>query len=177
MKFSTLAKAIWLLPATLARSVYPRDNIESITDEYLFKIDVPQFIAYRAAKEPSTVNWSSDGCTLSVDNPMGFNFEPACNRHDFGYTNYRDQHRFNEDTRALIDSKFLTDLKYQCTFEYVVYLCDGLAMVYHAAVRAFGGVDNGLKRSESEAVAAYREKLAAYKQMLTEAQANGIVPL
>lgn len=34
---------------------------------------------------------------------------PACHRHDFGYTNYREQSRFTESAKSKIDSNFLSE--------------------------------------------------------------------
>jgi hypothetical protein len=101
------ACAISLLPAaTLALCTSAHDDVETITDKYLFDTSLEEFSLHRAAAEPPTVIWDSDGCTLSLDNPLGFEFEPACNRHDFGYKNYRDQGRFTKAAKASIDSNF-----------------------------------------------------------------------
>ena len=35
-------------------------------------------------------NWSTDYCSSSPDNPLGFNFTLSCYRHDFGYRNYKE---------------------------------------------------------------------------------------
>lgn len=113
MKFNALA--ITLLPAALAlpttsgshdAKIAHRQSAESITDELLFSITLPMFTTRRNARDPSTLDWSSDGCTSSPDNPFGFPFTPACNRHDFGYNNYRDQGRFTESGKAKIDTNF-----------------------------------------------------------------------
>lgn len=78
MKLSTslACGALSLLPATaLALSVAARQTtLETITDQYLFDISLDQFVAYRDAQNPNTVIWTSDGCTDSPDNPLGFEF-------------------------------------------------------------------------------------------------------
>lgn len=70
-------------------------------------------------------------------------------------------------------------MKYQCESETLESLCDALAEVYYAAVKAFGGQDAtpGRRSTEShdDLVAAYEAKLATYNQMLEEAKANGEV--
>lgn len=86
-----------------------RETIEEVTDELLFTLTLPQFTARRNAQDPSTLDWTSDGCTDSPDNPFGFPFVPACNRHDFGYQNYRAQTRFTVSAKAKIDSNFKTE--------------------------------------------------------------------
>src|SRR5215210_2485170 len=34
-------------------------------------------------------DWSTDYCSSSPDNPLGFPFQTSCARHDFGYRNYK----------------------------------------------------------------------------------------
>lgn len=112
MKFSGIACLAGLVPATFALGpvpLSPRQDIQTITDNYLFSISLPQFITYRNAKNPATLDWTSDGCSDSPDNPLGFNFEPACFRHDFGYTNYRAQSRFTKAAKASIDTNFKSE--------------------------------------------------------------------
>src|SRR6478735_5810091 len=110
MKFTILA----LLPAVLALptgenvSVSKRQSANTVTDQLLFSVTLPQFTARRNARDPPTLDWTSDGCTSSPDNPFGFPFVPACNRHDFGYNNYRKQSRFTVSAKARIDSNFKT---------------------------------------------------------------------
>lgn len=107
----TVLPAALALPATREAhvSVSARQSIETITDQLLFEDTLPEFTAHRNAKDPSTLDWTSDGCTSSPDNPFGFPFVPACNRHDFGYTNYRAQSRFTVSAKAKIDTNFKTE--------------------------------------------------------------------
>ncbi|KAG8163180.1 hypothetical protein KVR01_007658 [Diaporthe batatas] len=184
MKFSGITTLAWLVPAVFAAGPVPlssRQNINTITDRYLFDISLPQFITYRNAKNPATLDWTSDGCSDSPDNPLGFNFEPACYRHDFGYQNYRAQSRFTKAAKAAIDTNFQDDLKYQCESESLESICDALANVYYAAVKAFGGQD-ATKRAEAEDLdaaalrAEYDDAVAVYEQLVAEAKANGQIP-
>ncbi|VUC34033.1 unnamed protein product [Clonostachys rosea] len=180
MKFAAV-----LLPLISAVVALPTGEItdmevratEAVVDEIMFSITLPAFTTRRNAKNPSDVDWSSDGCTSSPDNPLGFKYEPACNRHDFGYQNFRLQSRFTKANKAKIDSNFLADLQYQCKSETFTSLCNALAQVYYAAVRAFGG-DDATKRSEEteDLVAIYEEKLAIWNQMYEEAKQNGEIP-
>lgn len=50
-------------------------------------------------------------------------------------------------------------------------VCEALADVYYAAVRAFGGSTQG-KRAD-DLVKEYEEKVAIYDKLVAEAQANG----
>ncbi|QFZ22613.1 phospholipase [Saccharothrix syringae] len=108
----------------------------AVTDEYLFRTALAEFTAIRAqAPYADQLDWSSDGCSWSPDNPFGFKFLPACHRHDFGYRNYKRQGRFDESTRLAIDNNFKADLYFQCAGNWA---CNRTADLYYAAVREFG---------------------------------------
>lgn len=108
--------------AILAENVplVERQSLEAITDQYLFVLTLAQFTAKRNARDPATLDWASNDCTLSPDNPLGFPFAPACQRHDFGYANYVKQSRFTEAGRLRIDNQFQeeylpsTQLRHRC---------------------------------------------------------------
>ena len=51
----------------------PRQSIQDVTDELLFTDSIDQFEAARNARDPSSLDWSSDNCSDSPDNPFGFN--------------------------------------------------------------------------------------------------------
>ncbi len=103
-----LASSALAFPAygQTAASLAPRLTANQITDQYLFSITLPAFIAKRNARDPATLIWDSDGCSDSPDNPFGFPFVPACYRHDFGYRNYKAQNRFTDAGKASIDTNF-----------------------------------------------------------------------
>jgi hypothetical protein len=111
MKFSTLLLS--LVPAAVAVPTAlghtKRQNIQTVTDQLLFSVSLPTFTARRNARDPSTLDWTSDNCTSSPDNPFGFPFVPACQRHDFGYQNYRIQTRFTESAKLAIDNNFRSE--------------------------------------------------------------------
>ncbi len=106
-----LASSVLALPAhsEAGFSVTRRLTANEITDQYLFGITLPAFTAHRNARDPPTLVWDSDGCSDSPDNPFGFPFTPACQRHDFGYRNYKAQTRFTDSGKAKIDSNFKTE--------------------------------------------------------------------
>lgn len=165
MKITAASIALALLPATLASPVEKRSV--AIVDNYMFGISLPAFSTHHRNRNPSNLIWTTDGCTSSPDNPLGFPFLPACHRHDFGYHNFRAQSRFTSNNKLRIDNKFrdeyvflsldflsflflplssantntLGSLKYQCDVNGHGGVCRALADVYYAAVRAFGGGD------------------------------------
>ncbi|MCP2256934.1 phospholipase A2 [Streptoalloteichus tenebrarius] len=112
-------------------------KLKSVTDEYLFSKSLSQFGTLRNQRPYSDqLDWSSDGCSKSPDAPLGYNFLPACHRHDFGYRNYKKQSRFSEANRKRIDDNFHNDMYAICGSSWT---CKRTADVYYKAVREFGG--------------------------------------
>jgi Prokaryotic phospholipase A2 len=86
-------------------------------------------------------SWSTDYCSTSPDNPLGFNFELSCYRHDFGYRNSKALGIF-AGSKSRLDSAFYEDLKRKCaTYNaFVRPACYSLAWTYYQAVHLFGSV-------------------------------------
>jgi phospholipase A2-like protein len=86
-------------------------------------------------------DWSTDYCSTSPDNPLGFKFDNSCAHHDFGYRNYKAVGQFpaNKDR---IDNYFYADLRRSCaTYNSVVRpACYSLAWTYYQAVHVFGSL-------------------------------------
>lgn len=114
----------------------PPDELRRVTDDYLFHTPLNSFIDIRAqAPHNDQLDWSTDSCSWSPDQPVGYDFDPGCTRHDFGYRNYKLQNRFTEDNRLAIDDNFRDDLYGICAGD---WLCRGVADLYYSAVRQFG---------------------------------------
>ncbi|KAK7731787.1 hypothetical protein SLS53_008608 [Cytospora paraplurivora] len=96
---------VGVLPRDMALTGEP-ETPEEITDELLFDTPLDGFTARRNNRDPKDLIWDSDGCTHAPDNPMGFPFEPACQRHDFGYRNYRAQNRLDKTAQKEINKQF-----------------------------------------------------------------------
>ncbi|MFV2108432.1 phospholipase [Micromonospora sp. LOL_015] len=84
-------------------------------------------------------DWSTDYCSSSPDNPLGFDFRLSCHRHDFGYRNYKAIGQFSAN-KARVDSAFYEDLKRACArySSFVRPACLSLTWTYYQAVRIFG---------------------------------------
>ncbi|TCB99147.1 phospholipase [Micromonospora zingiberis] len=95
----------------------------------------------RAAWADYNFDWSTDYCSSSPDNPLGFSFSLSCFRHDFGYRNYKAVGQFSAN-KSRLDSAFYEDLKRVCaTYNAVVRpACYSLAWTYYQAVAIFGSV-------------------------------------
>ncbi|RJQ82920.1 phospholipase [Pseudonocardiaceae bacterium YIM PH 21723] len=114
----------------------PPDQLRALTDEYLFGVALPEFLRLRGQRpHGDQLDWTSDGCTDSPDRPFGWDFLPACQRHDFGYANFRRQGRFTEENRRRIDGRFHADMYEIC---HATWSCRRLADVYYQAVRRWG---------------------------------------
>ncbi|KAL8366759.1 hypothetical protein RB595_010562 [Gaeumannomyces hyphopodioides] len=186
MKFKALLLGAVIAPALaqptvlLGAGVSPvsrrQGDLVAVTNSHCFSLTLPQFTAKRNARDPASLDWTTDDCTLSPENPLGFPFAPACHRHDFGYRNFKKQSRFTESNRLRIDNKFREDLKFQCRpFNFVKkVLCNALAELYYAAVRAFGGLEAPGKRDEN-LVKEYEDKLAFYNELVEEAKKEGLI--
>jgi len=95
---------------SLPFSLFQRQSdLEAITDTLLFSDLMAEFQAARAAQDPPELDWSSDGCSYSPDDPFGFDFLQSCQRHDFGYRNYKAQGRFDDAGKSRIDNNFKSD--------------------------------------------------------------------
>ncbi|MFC4588699.1 phospholipase [Sphaerisporangium corydalis] len=147
---ASLSVAFAAATATLATALPAYADLSAVelqtkTDQYIFTDSIGTFLQERAAQPYATqIDWSSDGCSWAPDKPQGFDFLPSCQRHDFGYRNYKRQSRFNEDNRGQIDINFKDDMydvcrKYSGTQAYKGVICRGIADTYYATVRNLGG--------------------------------------
>ncbi|KAF2637285.1 hypothetical protein P280DRAFT_472445 [Massarina eburnea CBS 473.64] len=137
---SGIISIIGLVSIALATpaNLVSRETASEATDRLLFSSTMSQFRSARAAKNPNTLDWASDGCTSSPENPLGFDFHNSCERHDFGYRNYKAQSRFDEANKQKIDLNFKADMYTQCRSEWWKGLCEDFADVYYAVVHTIG---------------------------------------
>jgi hypothetical protein len=77
MKFTLVSSILSLasLAVSAPSAVDTRQSsLQTITDSYVFSISIGQFINNRNGKiGPAELDWTSDGCSDSPDNPFGFN--------------------------------------------------------------------------------------------------------
>ncbi len=127
---------------TLRQSAPPPGvDVTAETDKWLFSTPMATFLAAMNSKNPPYLFWpspSADACTLAPDHPWNFDFKRSCQRHDFGYKNYRDQKRFCAAGRNKIDDQFNRDLRSYCASRswWKRPLCYTTAATYVAGVRA-----------------------------------------
>src|SRR4029450_5370049 len=95
----------------------------------------------QAAWADYAFDWSTDYCSSSPDQPLGFDFRLPCWRHDFGYRNYKAVGQFSAN-KSRIDDYFSFDLKAKCA-TYSIWVrssCYSLAWSYYQAVKTFGSL-------------------------------------
>jgi Prokaryotic phospholipase A2 len=125
-----------LVVGTITADAFAEDA-QQLTDQYMFSTSLTDFQQLRAEQSNGDVlDWSSDGCSNSPDNPFGYNLVKACYRHDFGYRNFKNQGRFTEANRLAIDDNFREDMYEVCDGRWA---CNRFADTYYWAVRQFGG--------------------------------------
>ncbi|KAF2865266.1 prokaryotic phospholipase A2-domain-containing protein [Massariosphaeria phaeospora] len=141
---SILISMLGLVSLTVAAVTPRQETAEQATDRLLFRSSMDVFQAARNAQDPSSLDWTNDGCSSSPDNPFEFDFINSCHRHDFGYRNYKKQNRF-EQGKTSIDDNFKKDMYAQCKNEGGLFeeaglttACKGVAKVYYKGVQEFG---------------------------------------
>ncbi|GAA0994860.1 hypothetical protein GCM10009555_088060 [Acrocarpospora macrocephala] len=87
-------------------------------------------------------DWSTDLCSASPDQPLGFDFRMPCRRHDFGYRNYKAVSQFPAN-KSRIDDAFYFDMKQVCAGYSTIPrgTCNGIAWSYYQAVKQFGALN------------------------------------
>ncbi|HYN97686.1 MAG TPA: phospholipase, partial [Pilimelia sp.] len=141
----TLALGVAVAPAVPAAAVTAADKAavlarwtQTSADSYAAwdaaRVNRAPWAAYR-------FDWTTDYCSSSPDNPLGFDFRYACWRHDFGYRNYRAAKQFAAN-KARLDDAFYADLRRRCGLYAALVrpACYSLAWTYYQAVRVFGAV-------------------------------------
>ncbi|GLY95467.1 phospholipase [Actinoplanes sp. NBRC 103695] len=139
-----LASALALLaPSTAAHAAASKAEVLSGWTQ----TSVSSYNAWNAARlnrppwASYNFDWTTDYCSSSPDNPLGFNFELSCWHHDFGYRNYKAIGAFPAN-KPRVDSMFYADMQRACdTYNALLQPpCNALAWIYYQAVRAFGSL-------------------------------------
>jgi hypothetical protein len=104
--------------------------------------------------------WSTDYCSSSPDQPLGFDFRLSCHRHDWGYRNYKAMSEFPAN-KSRLDDAFYQDLLRKCRqYNSIVRpACNSLAWTYYQAVREFGNLV--IRQSDLDRAAAIKARAEA----------------
>ena len=110
-----------------------------------FDLDIATFTRQRSAlrRQYPTLDWSNDGCSAPIVGSEGrsFNFRSACDRHDFGYRNFKALGLFDTSTRTLIDEQLHRDMNTSCDSQRrtLKVRCIAWSEIFYTMVRAAGG--------------------------------------
>jgi Prokaryotic phospholipase A2 len=126
----------------------PRPTPEQQTDGLLFLTPMKSFLEAKRAKQPANLIWKDNGCDYlnKIGNGLPYgNFLYSCQRHDFGYRNYKAQRRCSENQRGKIDENFKKDMFNRCDEQFHSWFlivqkgqCREAALVIFSAVRLRG---------------------------------------
>jgi hypothetical protein len=121
-------------------------------------------------------DWSTDYCSDSPDQPLGFDFRLPCWHHDFGYRNFKTVGTFDAN-KSRIDDTFYFDLRTKCgTYNiFVRSACYSLAWTYYQAVKTFGNLavsPTDLASASKQRTAGLAAQAAAERAAKLDAAAN-----
>jgi Prokaryotic phospholipase A2 len=160
-----LVAALAVLLSTGAAASSTADRLAVLTS--WTKTSVASYNAWNSARQNQGAwkqygfDWTTDYCSDSPDQPLGFDFRVACWHHDFGYRNWKAAGKFaaNKDR---VDSTLYADLKRKCaTYRPVTRPgCYSLAWTYYQAVHYFGSFATVTPADLQRAAKANQEALA-----------------
>jgi hypothetical protein len=108
---SMLVAVTSVLPAQLPLDTPPvpvLSNVDAVR-HIEFDLDIATFSRQRFSlrRQYPALDWTTDGCSAPIVGSEGrsFNFRAACDRHDFGYRNFKALGLFDASTRTLIDEQ------------------------------------------------------------------------
>jgi hypothetical protein len=144
---SMLVAVTSVLPAQLPLDASPvpvLSNVDAV--RYIeFDLSIAGFTQQRFSlrRQYPTLNWTSDGCSAPIVGSQGrsFNFRAACDRHDFGYRNFKALAIFDTSTRKLIDEQLHRDMNTYCNSQRRTFKvrCIAWSEIFYTMVRAAGG--------------------------------------
>lgn len=104
--------------------------------------DLRDFLDYKRSGGDARLDFTDDGCSAPVVGSTGFSFDftEACERHDFGYRNYKSLGLFDEE-KGRVDRQFVIDMLGHCSGRGFLLRaqCRRWAYVFYAGVLGFGG--------------------------------------
>jgi hypothetical protein len=110
-----------------------------------FDLDIVTFTRQRFSlrRQYPALDWTTDGCSAPIVGSEGksFNFRSACDRHDFGYRNFKNLGLFDTTTRTLIDEQLHRDMNRACDSQRRTFKvrCVAWSEIFYTMVRAAGG--------------------------------------
>ena len=106
--------------------------------------DIDAFVAFKndLTGHDQRLDYSDDGCSAPVTGSVSlyYDFRRACDRHDFGYRNYKRLGLFDE-RKAEVDLIFNRDMLDSCDEMFIAVRrhCRNMAFIYYQGVDKLGG--------------------------------------
>jgi len=144
---SMLVAVTSVLPAQLPLETPPvpvLSNVDAVR-HIEFDLDITTFARQRFSlrRQYPALDWTTDGCSAPIVGSEGrsFNFRTACDRHDFGYRNFKALGLFDTSTRTLIDEQLHRDMNTSCDSQRrtLKVRCITWSEIFYTMVRAAGG--------------------------------------
>ena len=129
---------------TITQLVPVLSNVDAVR-HIEFNLDINTFARQRSSlrRQYPTLDWTTDGCSAPIVGSEGrsFNFRTACNRHDFGYRNFKALGLFDTSTRTLVDEQLHRDMNTYCSSQRRSFKvrCIAWSEIFYTMVRAAGG--------------------------------------
>jgi hypothetical protein len=141
---SVLPAQLSPIVGTITQPIPVLSNVDAMR-HIEFDLDITAFARQRLSlrRQYPTLDWTTDGCSAPIVGSEGrsFNFRTACDRHDFGYRNFKALGLFDTSTRTLIDEQLHRDMNRACDSQRrtLKVRCVAWSEIFYTMVRAAGG--------------------------------------
>jgi hypothetical protein len=133
--------------AAIFSATTPPAPPQSVAHTLMFRTSLASFVAAsHSTMRDHRLDWSTDGCSAPIVGSTGrtFNFTHACQRHDFGYRNFKALQGgkwWTPTLRHRIDQVFLSDMYRHCATRSRTtrHMCRTWAKTFYRAVRTYAG--------------------------------------
>jgi hypothetical protein len=129
---------------TITQPIPVLSNVDAVR-HIEFDLDIATFSRQRFSlrRQYPALDWTTDGCSAPIVGSEGrsFNFRAACDRHDFGYRNFKALGLFDASTRTQIDEQLHRDMNRACDSQRrtLKVRCVAWSEIFYTMVRAAGG--------------------------------------
>ncbi|CAB4556089.1 MAG: hypothetical protein F2545_02615 [Actinobacteria bacterium] len=133
--------------AAIFSATAPPPPPHAVAHTMMFRTALASFIATaQSSTRDQRLDWTTDGCSAPIVGSTGrtFDFTHACQRHDFGYRNFKALHGgkwWTSSLRHRIDRVFQSDMYAHCAARTRTArnVCRTWAKTFYRAVRTYAG--------------------------------------
>lgn len=147
LKEDDMALVHTFVVAAIISATTPPAPPHTVAHRLMFRTSLASFMtASQSPTRDPRLDWTTDGCSAPVVGNTGrtFNFTQACQRHDFGYRNFKVLHGgklWTSTLRHRIDRIFRADMYKDCATRARTTrsICRAWARMFYRAVRTYAG--------------------------------------